>query len=164
MAAYPTLLELYAAGLYLALSPQGGNSMPFPPIPRWAQTRPLPVQVAPGHWPLLRAEPRLAERTTAFTIRAVTTIESLEHFRSCITATWTWHPLRPPSDGSLASVPMKDTLLGALKLREQAGGRILLILMMRWTAALKDFCGTEEYALPSKSRPRAGGDRARFWD
>ena len=83
--------KVSAAGLHFAFSSQRGDAAlpPFPP--RRLRPRPLPVQVAPGHGPFLRAESRLAETATTLTVCAPAVAESLHHLGSRITALRTGH-------------------------------------------------------------------------
>src|SRR5882724_3084990 len=100
MAPDSCLLEIHSAGLHLTL-PSQSWSPPIPPsLPQGPGPRPLPIHATPAYRPLLGTEARPAVEASPVAIRAVTSIDSLEHFCSSVSAIWTTHLFTPSSPGS----------------------------------------------------------------
>jgi hypothetical protein len=99
MAAYCSLLEIYTAQLYLALSTKCSRPTFPPSFPRWPLSRPLPVHAAPAYWLFLGAEAGPAVNASSVAIRVVAAVNGPEHFCSSVTAIWAthWMPSFPVS-------------------------------------------------------------------
>src|SRR5216684_5380823 len=119
MAPDSCLLEIHSAGLYFAVPPESWRSQIAPSLAQWAGARPLALNAAPAHWPLLSTEARPAVQTSPVAIGTMAAVHGLEHFCSSVSAIWTTHCafLLPP--GCYHPVPRDRTRRANRFLREQ---------------------------------------------
>jgi hypothetical protein len=101
MPSNPRLAEIGSARLDLAMAPQCRLSVAPPLLPGGSRSRPLPVQVVPGNWPLLSAEALATETTTPQPIHAAPAVESGQEFRSPVSTKWAMHLLALPLAAAL---------------------------------------------------------------
>src|SRR5258708_7702201 len=78
------LLEIHSACLNLTLPTQSWRPQTAPSFPQWRAPWPLSIHSAPSYWPLLGTEARPAVEASPVAIRAMTSVNRLEHFRSSV--------------------------------------------------------------------------------